>query len=354
MSDVKEYRALVLSGGGARGAYEAGVASALARSESFDIVVGTSIGAINAAFVAQAQFDSLSQVWHSIGGLGVVAPVPQIGRVERFLDAFEAFASLPPIAKASHVANLLLLWMQIGSKTSLLDLLGVLQRDPITAILRRYLDANSLRSSLIVSASDLTACTPVAFYAFVGPGATALEAAFHANAHVEIAALSQLDYVAAIEASSAIPGSFAPVQLNLGTTTTRLFVDGGVANNTPLGLAIAAGATELTVVFVDPEPPSQAARISNLLDIGFSSFAIMQQKILESDLKLARMTNVAIAGTNASTAPTVTGKRSVKIRQIRPAKALAVGTLDFDRQPAIDDAFAAGVADGSAPPPFST
>lgn len=46
--------ALVLSGGGAKGAYEAGAITSLWKTNGpFDIVVGTSIGAINAAFVAQ-------------------------------------------------------------------------------------------------------------------------------------------------------------------------------------------------------------------------------------------------------------------------------------------------------------
>src|SRR4051794_24328076 len=50
---------LVLSGGGARGAYEAGVLSALvpaleARGERPSIYIGTSVGAINAAYFASS------------------------------------------------------------------------------------------------------------------------------------------------------------------------------------------------------------------------------------------------------------------------------------------------------------
>jgi len=53
----RERVALVLAGGGARGAYEVGALAALApalaaRGESPDIVVGTSIGALNGAFFA--------------------------------------------------------------------------------------------------------------------------------------------------------------------------------------------------------------------------------------------------------------------------------------------------------------
>ena len=44
-------RAVVLSGGGSKGAYEIGVWKALRKLHiSYDIVTGTSVGALNAAF----------------------------------------------------------------------------------------------------------------------------------------------------------------------------------------------------------------------------------------------------------------------------------------------------------------
>ena len=57
LSDRRERIALVLAGGGARGAYEVGVLAALApvlarRGQAPDIIVGTSIGALNGAFFA--------------------------------------------------------------------------------------------------------------------------------------------------------------------------------------------------------------------------------------------------------------------------------------------------------------
>src|SRR5687768_5260495 len=61
LDDVKEKRriGLVLSGGGARGAYEAGVMSVLLpmlerRGERPSIYIGTSVGAVNAAYHAAA------------------------------------------------------------------------------------------------------------------------------------------------------------------------------------------------------------------------------------------------------------------------------------------------------------
>lgn len=67
--------ALVLTGGGARAAYQVGVLRCLARhlpGDSFDIITGVSAGAINAAFVASRHaplsvaIDELSEVWRTL------------------------------------------------------------------------------------------------------------------------------------------------------------------------------------------------------------------------------------------------------------------------------------------------
>lgn len=72
--------ALVLSGGGARGAYQAGVLRGLARlfpDVRFPIIVGTSAGAINAAFLAshpgplREASQSLADLWSRLEAEGV-------------------------------------------------------------------------------------------------------------------------------------------------------------------------------------------------------------------------------------------------------------------------------------------
>ena len=60
-------RGLVLEGGGARGAYHIGVVKAyLERGVVFDGFVGTSIGAINAAILAQGDFEKALELWQNI------------------------------------------------------------------------------------------------------------------------------------------------------------------------------------------------------------------------------------------------------------------------------------------------
>ena len=51
-SSSKTETALIMQGGGSLGAYECGVCKVLAKHEiKFDIIAGTSIGAINAAII---------------------------------------------------------------------------------------------------------------------------------------------------------------------------------------------------------------------------------------------------------------------------------------------------------------
>ena len=57
-------RALLLEGGGAKGAYQAGAIKALKKKGiKFDLIGGTSIGAINAAFCVLNNYDGMYKLW---------------------------------------------------------------------------------------------------------------------------------------------------------------------------------------------------------------------------------------------------------------------------------------------------
>lgn len=60
-------RAIVLGGGGSRGAYQLGFWRALRENSiSYDLVIGTSIGSINAALMATDSYDIASELWEQI------------------------------------------------------------------------------------------------------------------------------------------------------------------------------------------------------------------------------------------------------------------------------------------------
>src|SRR5262249_21058158 len=77
-------RALVLPGGGGRGAYQVGVAKAMVeQGVEFDLAFGTSIGALNATFICQNSIGRLEELWTSIRPKDVfrLPSAPQIGNM---------------------------------------------------------------------------------------------------------------------------------------------------------------------------------------------------------------------------------------------------------------------------------
>ena len=62
-----EKYSLVLEGGGAKGAYQVGAIKPLKKKGiEFDTIIGTSIGAINAAFIAQGDINKLEELWQTL------------------------------------------------------------------------------------------------------------------------------------------------------------------------------------------------------------------------------------------------------------------------------------------------
>lgn len=60
-------RAIVLSGGGALGAYQIGVWKALRKMHiKYDIITGTSVGAINGAMMVQKDYFRALWMWYNL------------------------------------------------------------------------------------------------------------------------------------------------------------------------------------------------------------------------------------------------------------------------------------------------
>ncbi len=79
--------ALVLGGGGSKGAYEIGVWQALNElGINIDIVTGTSIGAVNGALVAQNDFEKAKEIWSKMEE-GTVTEFTEKNRLKEMLYA---------------------------------------------------------------------------------------------------------------------------------------------------------------------------------------------------------------------------------------------------------------------------
>ncbi len=347
-------KALVLTGGGARGAYEAGVIKGLAESQDFDLVCGTSIGAINAAFYAQDELSRLEAIWSSIASKNVIEPSEEVQRIENLVGDVENVLKMPPAVWLFHILGVLRLYHAIGPLGNLSTLMNAFTNENITDVLAGGLDIGELKRSLIISATNVTLQTSEAFGAFLQPsdGSSVNDLQKRFLDNVPGAKLLIKDnFLKVVEASAAIPFAFPAIGMNLGTPNNFQYVDGGVANNTPIGLAIAAGAMDITVIFMDPPQAAPVAQsITNAAELAMACYSIMQQKILANDMKLALMTNIALSGRQGSAAPhlTLDTKVQVSLREIRPKAPLPVSILSFSDQTGLDSAFASGYINGQS------
>jgi predicted acylesterase/phospholipase RssA len=336
-------RALVLSGGGALGAYEAGAISVLCSEIQYDLVCGTSIGALNAAYVAQNRLPDLEATWSTIGKAGVITLIPFAQRIQDFVDGVISFQkSSSIIPKMLSLAGLLPKFMRIGPMNAIMSQLGGLSPDPIASVLDKYVDFGRLVKPLIISGTDLTTGNSDAFYWFPDPAAGATFAKAHDKGVAHL--LNAANIRDAVRASAAIPFAFAPVTVATDAEGQRGFVDGGVANNTPIGVAIDAGATEITVIFLNPPDMHVPQAITNLAEIGLTCFSIMQERILELDFQNAERVNKAIAAGSGGTGSSGV-RKPIALTFVQPTDPLPISVLQFDRQDLIDQVYARGVAD---------
>jgi len=196
--------AFVLSGGASLGAVEVGMLKTLARRGIRpDLIVGTSVGAVNGAWLAGhpgADIAGLEQVWGSI----------------RRSTVFPADLMLGFFAFAGHRS-------------------GLVSQRGLRSLVRRHLTFERIEQA------------PVPLHIVVVEVLTGRD--------VLLSSGSALD---AVVASAAIPGVFAPVVID-GVP----YMDGGVVSNTPISHAVALGADVVWVLCAGyacalTEPPKGA------------------------------------------------------------------------------------------------
>jgi len=179
----------VLTGGGAKGAWEAGAAAALVeRGAPVRLVAGSSAGALTAAMLADGRLDRLEALWKTVTREQVYALRPGV-----------LFAGLLP-GWLTLVA--------LNGAGSLLD------PAPLRELITGSVDLDRVRASptrLLIVTADLARRTARLFD----------------NSTVTVDALM---------ATSAVPGAFPPVPLDGG-----VLVDGGLIARAPVLEALAAG-----------------------------------------------------------------------------------------------------------------
>lgn len=119
-------RAIVLGGGGARGPYHIGVWRALNELNiDYQIVTGTSVGAINGAFFVQQEYETAKKMWESVTTSDIIDKIPD------------------EEALATDKRKALLNFFRKSVESGGMDV------TPLENILRRAIDEDAVRSSPI-------------------------------------------------------------------------------------------------------------------------------------------------------------------------------------------------------------
>lgn len=142
---MKTKLGVVLSGGGAKGAYEAGFLKALSELNiQPDAIAGTSIGALNGA-VYSAQKDTnkvsdcLEKIWKDMAQTEAL----KVDKKKAFISIAEVMTFFSPIAPVSRIAKTATILIN-GSKSKE----GVLTTRPVESILDKYASPKDLINGL--------------------------------------------------------------------------------------------------------------------------------------------------------------------------------------------------------------
>jgi NTE family protein len=234
--------ALVLPGGGARGAYEVGALSVIlpvleARDERPVILCGTSVGAINATALgatadrpAEEAVASLIEHWRGLRKGDVIRSVVGPGL---------PLTALRMLGEALEVPGV--------------RLSGLLDPAPLKRSLDRWIDWDALHrnvrhnviESVCVVATSLARSGPVAFV----DSALRVPPSRPADPLQYVPAMLDSEHV---RASAAIPVLFPPVEIEHPAPLAGHYVDGGTRLNSPVSPALALGADRVVVIGFQP------------------------------------------------------------------------------------------------------
>lgn len=222
--------ALVLSGGGSKGAYQAGFYDELRKAEvPINIISGVSVGALNAAYIACGKGNQLIMLWKLMSRDRIYRK-----RLGGILGAY------------------------LCGRNALYDTM------PLRRLINEEIDFDRLRASHImlrVSCCDVLTGKTVMF----------------CNRGVDTQVLM---------GTCAIPGMFPPVPYE-----DALLIDGGIKNNMPIGAAIDAGADVVICINTVPQQQQETMYRRTWLDILMRAAHIEIADNMAGDVKLAEITN---------------------------------------------------------------
>lgn len=264
---LQQETVLVMQGGGSLGAYECGVYKALSRHGiKFDIVAGTSIGAINAGIIAGSKngepAKNLEEFWMEMAESSTPPLLPDYLRCV----ASSSYAAFYGNAKA--FAPVWLTMWQV-SKGGLIPSSWNYLYDiaPLKKTLQKYIDFSKLKSQniprLIVTCTDIKKSEPVSFDS--------------ANENIDA------DHLAAC-------AGFPFYGIKWTEKDGRYLWDGALLSNTPLREVIDASPKKDKIVYiVNLFPHIQEELPYNMIDVWHRARDIMHTDKTDNNVKMSKV-----------------------------------------------------------------
>lgn len=264
--------ALILAGGGAKGSYQAHVASKIYENREVTSIAGVSAGALNGSVLSQGKPKQLQNIWKDLTKS----------------DVWSSGHSLP------NYFNIL------AGRT-----IGFYDPSPLLEILEEEFDPESVKLPFRM-------------------GATSIQTGKYRTVEVLPSENYSTENKRKIRrfaaASSAIPILVKPVEVE-----EEPYVDGGVRNIAPIGTVLEENPDRVALILNSPLKPNGTQRKpSSILGALKKTIKTALNETIRSDLKTAQKVNEVVSQKNCDAA----GYKEIEIDVIEPPKSLGSGT-DF-------------------------
>jgi NTE family protein len=279
--------ALILSGGGAKGAFQAGAEKYAREVKGYrwSIIAGVSVGALNGTMLAMEKFERLYQVWNTINDAGVYTGGFNLWSVIKLLFGAKSFYG----------------------------------NDPLYRLLKQEMEPQKIKADLRIGCVSLVTGEYVQFRK------------------------DEPHLAEAILASTVMPVIWTPVDVS---DAYRSMVDGGVRNISPVGDVLDQEPDEIVIINCGSEQETTLpAPPANVVEIGLRTLDIMLNELFRGDMHEFLRINYLVkeAADQGVTLHSPSSGRALKYypcKVIEPAGPLG-DTLDFS-QPTLQASLKAG------------
>lgn len=273
--------ALVLSGGGAKGAFQAGALEVLhGHGIKYQSIAGVSVGALNGIMISAGRIDRLLKIW-------------------KIIQEEDIYSKRSVLSLGVHY-----LLYRIGLKS---PPKSIYSNEPLLHLLREEFSNIELKTPIHIGRVNL-----------------------QTGEYINQIDPEHASFALQVLASTAIPVIWEPVKLD-----NQLLVDGGIRNTTPLRDVIDDDPDKIIIITTSPlDEFNKEDGIKDIIEIAERSLSIMMNEIFIEDIKQCIRINSLVrqAKEKGTILKSIDGRelKFYDLTIIQPPEVLG-SPLDFDR-----------------------